>query len=76
SYPSFRDFNKKVLIPAVAEINNKSNLIIHAEVILTRHKASHVKFIIKTEEPYYAGINRSLVHECLDKTEKDKIPQS
>lgn len=71
SYPSFRDFNKKVLIPAVAEINLKSDLIIHTEVILTRHKASHVKFIIETEDPFFTGISRSLVNEYLNKTRKD-----
>lgn len=71
SYPSFKDFNKKVLIPAVDEINLKSDIRIHTKVIRTGHKASHVKFIIETRTPYYAGISRSLVNDYLNNVIKD-----
>ncbi|GAB3901072.1 replication initiation protein [Spirosoma agri] len=66
-YEDWRDFNKRVLIPAVKEINHESDL--HVEYFTQREgkRIAHLKWLIKTKETVVveAPLTVSELHERL-----------
>jgi len=44
-YPEFKDLNKKILKPAIKEINEKSDLYIKADFKKHLRKVTHIRFL-------------------------------
>ena len=76
-YPQYRDFNKRVLQPALEEINEKTELTYSFEPLLKRGKVRQIRFtIIHTDEKLEKNIDVE-VKKSIPQTEKavtEEIP--
>lgn len=69
-YRQFKEFKKKVLVPAVAEITEKSDITVTMKVIIKNRNASHVQFNIKQLDSYFTHIGILIANEELDKKKR------